>query len=210
MITVSDLRRQGIVDGESGDSKIHRGALVKKYKAGRLLNITESMRVRRLISRLYYLYAAFRLVFVERINMKNKGKGINYSTMRCPYCGSSVIYRSADGIYKNNNNGVMLYVCSKFPECDAYVSAHKGTRVPMGVMADGRLRKLRIDAHRAFDKLHESGLMDRRDAYRWLAHVTQTPMNKAHIANLGEYYCKIVIDESRRLYDNLLRTRGAV
>ena len=41
--------------------------------------------------------------------------------MRCPYCGAPVVYRSADGIYQNNKNGAMLYVCSRYPECDAYV-----------------------------------------------------------------------------------------
>ena len=48
---------------------------------------------------------------------KKKGKGINYSSMRCPYCGGSVIFRSADGIYKDNSKGTMLYVCSRYPEC---------------------------------------------------------------------------------------------
>ena len=141
-------------------------------------------------------------------NKSKKKKGINYSTMRCPYCGSSVIYRSADGIYKNNSKGAMLYVCSKYPECDAYVTTHEGTRVPMGIMADGRLRKKRIDAHRSFDKLYKSGLMDRREAYRWLAHMTQSPLGKAHIGQFGEYYCDVVIKESRRLFESLSASRG--
>jgi len=34
---------------------------------------------------------------------KKKKKGINYTSMKCPYCGATVIYRSADGIYKNNH-----------------------------------------------------------------------------------------------------------
>ena len=83
--------------------------------------------------------------------MSKKKKGINYSSMKCPYCGSTVEFRSADGIYKNNSKGAMLYVCRRYPECDAYVSVHEGTRVPMGLMADGHLRRLRIEAHRAFD-----------------------------------------------------------
>jgi len=48
-------------------------------------------------------------------------------TMRCPYCGSPVIYRSTDGIYKENNRNTHLYVCNKYPECDAYVRVHAGT-----------------------------------------------------------------------------------
>ena len=44
-------------------------------------------------------------------NKKKKRKGFNASAMRCHYCGASVVYRSADGIYQNNNKGAMLYVC---------------------------------------------------------------------------------------------------
>ena len=41
--------------------------------------------------------------------------------MRCPYCGAPVVYRSADGIYNENKADTMLYVCSHYPERDAYV-----------------------------------------------------------------------------------------
>lgn len=60
--------------------------------------------------------------------MKNKKrKGITGGIHRCPYCGGSVVYRSADGIYKDNSRGTMLYVCSHYPDCDAYVRVHAGT-----------------------------------------------------------------------------------
>lgn len=41
-----------------------------------------------------------------------KRKGINNAPTRCPYCGGTVIYRSADGIYKDNSRNTMLYVCA--------------------------------------------------------------------------------------------------
>ena len=50
---------------------------------------------------------------------KKKRKGFQAGSMRCPYCGSPVIYRSADGIYHDNSKKTMLYVCSRYPECDA-------------------------------------------------------------------------------------------
>ena len=34
---------------------------------------------------------------------KKKKKGMNYTSMKCPYCGSIVEYRSANGIYKENS-----------------------------------------------------------------------------------------------------------
>lgn len=48
------------------------------------------------------------------MNKKKKRKGFDRGGMRCPYCGSPVVYRSADGIYRDNSKGTMLYVCSRY------------------------------------------------------------------------------------------------
>lgn len=61
---------------------------------------------------------------------KKKKKGINPSAMRCQYCGGTVVLRSADGIYHENHSHTMLYVCSNYPRCDAYVRTHPGTNIP--------------------------------------------------------------------------------
>lgn len=53
-------------------------------------------------------------------NKKKKRKGFNASSMRCSYCGSPVVFRSADGIYHDNSKGTMLYVCSHYPQCDCH------------------------------------------------------------------------------------------
>lgn len=126
----------------------------------------------------------------------------NYSTMRCPYCGSTVELRSADGIYKENKNQTMLYVCRNYPACDAYVRVHPGTRVPLGTMANGKLRALREAAHTYFDRLHTSGIMTKEEAYYWLANLIQAPLGQAHIGYLGEYYCKRVMEESMKLLNS--------
>ena len=118
---------------------------------------------------------------------------------RCPYCSSPVTLRSADGIYRDNSAGVKLYVCSRYPECDAYVRVIPGTSTPVGSMANGELRALRRDAHRHFDLLHQTGLMSKGEAYVWLAGMLQAPMSQAHIGYLGAYYCKQVIDESSKM-----------
>lgn len=136
------------------------------------------------------------------MNRKIKKKKVNknYSTLRCPYCGGTVVLRSADGIYKENKNGAMLYVCSNYPVCDAYVQAHPITKAPMGSMADNKLRTLRIVAHKQFDKLFKCGYMTRQEAYLWLATLISAPLSQAHIGYLGEYYCNLVIQESKRLF----------
>lgn len=134
----------------------------------------------------------------------NKNKGFNIpgmKNMRCPYCRSAVHLRSADGIYKDNSKNAQLYVCSKYPVCDSYVRVHPGTRIPIGSLANAKLRLLRIETHRQFDKLHEAGIMTKRDAYGWLAHTLQTPMSQAHIGYLSEYYCNLIIEECCQLFN---------
>ena len=81
---------------------------------------------------------------------KKKRKGFQAGNMRCPYCGSPVIFRSADGIYHDNSKGMMLYVCSHYPQCDAYVRVHAGTKIPVGSLANHELRTLRRTAHQDF------------------------------------------------------------
>ena len=141
---------------------------------------------------------------------KNKRKGTilpGTKSNRCPYCGSTIVLRSADGIYKDNSSSTMLYTCSKYPECDAYVRVLPGTKTPVGSLANGNLRLLRREAHQHFDRLHLSGIMSRQDAYAWLAGILNAPLSQAHIGYLSEYYCQQVIEESKRLMENRRNAR---
>ena len=135
--------------------------------------------------------------------MKNnkKRKGFDASKMRCPYCGGKVVYRSADGIYRDNSKKINLYVCSHYPMCDAYVRTHQDTNIPVGSMANGKLRALRTTAHRYFDQLYKTGVMSKQEAYRWLADLIGAPLSEAHIGHLGEYYCKQVIDKCKEMLE---------
>jgi len=161
---------------------------------------------------LYCFSAVFRLFafqikfYCEVFYLSIKRRGIHAASGEapscCPYCGNPVVLRSADGIYKENSAGTRLYVCSKYPACDAYVRVKPGTRTPIGSLADGRLRALRHEAHIYFDKLHRTGLMSRDEAYEWLASMLQVPASQAHIGQLGVYHCQRVIEESKRLWKN--------
>ena len=135
------------------------------------------------------------------MNHKNKKKGFQPNRMRCPYCGAPVIYRSAEGIYKENHLDAMLYVCSKYPKCDAYVRVHARTKIPVGSLANKELRNLRRIAHQYFDQLYLTRLMTKEAAYEWLSDLLCTPPSEAHIGYLGEYYCKEVIAESKKLLE---------
>ena len=127
---------------------------------------------------------------------------------RCPYCGSPIIFRSADGIYKNSGSGTMLYVCARYPACDSYVRALPGSKTPVGSLANGPLRALRREAHECFDELHLTGIMSRSESYEWLACVLQAPLSEAHIGNFGKYFCRRVIEESKQLLENRRKVHG--
>ncbi len=132
------------------------------------------------------------------MKQKSKRKGIDKSTPRCPYCGSHTIYRSADGIYRENTRGEMLYVCKNYPRCDSYVRVQPGTRIPLGTVANRELRELRIEAHRQFDKLHKRGYMSKHDAYQWLGGVLGVTGREAHIGQLSMLSCNLVIREAKK------------
>lgn len=131
--------------------------------------------------------------------MRKRKKDFDYSRMRCPYCGKPVVYRSAEGIYKEQGKDTMLYVCAGYPKCDAYVRVHKGTKIPVGTMADRKLRALRQKTHFHFDQLYKKGVMSRQDAYQWLSALISAPLSEAHIGRLGEYYCNLIIDASDKM-----------
>lgn len=134
---------------------------------------------------------------MEDFMKHNKRKGINNSAPRCPYCGSATILRSADGIYRENTRGEMLYVCKNYPACDAYVRVQKGTTLPLGIVANRELRELRAEAHRQFDKMYKNGYMTKHDAYQWLSGILGVPQSQAHIAHLSVLSCNLVIREAK-------------
>lgn len=134
-------------------------------------------------------------------NIRRKGNNQTLKSMRCPYCGGPVRLRSAEGIYKNGGSDVLLYVCSNYPKCDSYVRVHEGTIIPVGNLANAKLRTLRRTAHQHFDKLHETGLMKKEDAYSWLAYTLHLPPSQTHIGYFSEYYCTLVITECDKYFD---------
>lgn len=117
---------------------------------------------------------------------------------RCS-CGCQAVLRPAQEICRRANPGAMAYVCIRYPKCDSYVMAKPDTLEPMGDLAGPELRRLRRAAHLSFNRIYESGLMTKRAAYQWLANTVQAPMSHAHIGHLGEYYCRVVIEESEKL-----------
>ncbi len=109
------------------------------------------------------------------------------------------VTRLVDGyskIYTTDNSGTIL--TERLPIYED-IAGTKLFQYTMGSLANHELRTLRRTAHYYFDQLYKSGRMTRQDAYRWLADKMRTPLSEAHIGQFGEYYCKQVIEESRRV-----------
>ena len=118
--------------------------------------------------------------------------------LTCPYCGSATVLRPDSFVYKENARGKHLYVCSRYPECDAYVSVNEDTLEPLGTLANGELRHKRIEAHRAFDQIWRNRIMTRSNAYRWLREKYGMRADQAHIAQFSDYMCESLIRECQK------------
>lgn len=115
--------------------------------------------------------------------------------IKCPYCGSRALLRPASVVYgeRATDPAAPYYVCARYPACDSYVAAHRNTRLPMGTLADSKLRRKRIQAHAAFDRLEKNGLMSKRQAYLWLQAKLNLPEQEAHIGKFSTFRCEQVI-----------------
>lgn len=126
--------------------------------------------------------------------------------MKCPYCGAEVVLTDAINIYhcRKSEDWGKVWVCSNYPECDAYVGCHKGTDIPLGRLANARLRTLKAEAHKQFDPLWRSGLMSRKEAYKWLADMLGIPLEDCHIGLFDVRVCQKVIHLCRKQHNPVI------
>lgn len=83
------------------------------------------------------------------------------------------------------------YVCRT---CGDYVGCHKGTTKALGTLANKKLRKKRIQAHRAFDLLWKNSPITRKQAYIDLAKKLNISLSKCHIAAFNLETCNQVLE----------------
>lgn len=86
----------------------------------------------------------------------------------------------------------MAWICSGYPECDAYVGCHNMTNKPLGTLANAELREARNKAHSAFNKIWRNGLITRKSAYKVLQRVMLMTESEAHIAKMSIEQCRKV------------------
>ena len=105
--------------------------------------------------------------------------------MNCPYCEKEAKFISSREFY-GKDYSTNVYVCY---DCDAHVGTHKNSKVPLGTMANHKLRSLRRMCHQHFDVKWKHGGLSRTESYEWLQQEMNLSPEKAHIGMFNHKQC---------------------
>ena len=115
----------------------------------------------------------------------------------CPYCDVPAKFVDSAVVYGGRSYG-MIWLCSNHPRCYAYVGVHRGTKKPLGRLANAELRKAKMAAHAAFDRYWKSWdlakRMGRNEAYRALAEALGISVKQCHIGKFDVDECNRVVE----------------
>lgn len=103
----------------------------------------------------------------------------------CPTCNRDAELVGGDVIYPHREDlhHKQFWKC---PEHDAYVGCHPGTNKPLGRLADAATRRLKLNAHAAFDPLWKTKRMTRSGAYSWLAGKLGISPGACHMGSMSD------------------------
>lgn len=120
--------------------------------------------------------------------------------MICPYCGKKAKLVNGDKIYPYIKKlGVKkFWMCS---DCEAYVGCHRKSvftnfknNVPLGRLANKKLRWYKVRVHELFDKCWKGkGRKARTRAYKRFAKIMDMPTEECHIGMFDVETCKKAI-----------------
>lgn len=102
----------------------------------------------------------------------------------CEYCGGKVIFTDSAIVYGRSSGDI--YLCTN---CNACVGVHKGTKRPLGTLANAILRLKRKETHEMFDTMWKREGLTRSEAYEWLAQKMNLPKHLAHIGRFNVEQC---------------------
>ena len=112
----------------------------------------------------------------------------------CPYCNTKAVLCDSSVVYHGRSFG-LIYLCSNWPKCDAFVGVHEGTKNPLGQLANAECREWRKKAHRAFDELWRGSKMTRKEAYKKLREIMGMTTAEAHIGNFDVSKCQELVNK---------------
>ena len=114
----------------------------------------------------------------------------------CRYCGGVIRLVSAQAVYGSAVKRLGLekeyiYQCQN---CNARVGCHKGTKRPLGHVANETLRLKRMETHQVYDAFWKRSGMTRTQAYKWLAEQMNLTEDRANIGSFEMDQCQMVIE----------------
>ncbi len=130
---------------------------------------------------------------------------------RCPYCTRLALFLTSSETVYNGRDFGPLWICVP---CQAWCGVHKGTREPLGRLADATLRRAKMSVHSVFDPLwkdvmsayQDAGVplnvllrIGRTRAYQWLAHHLHIPFDDCHVGMFDVPTCQRAVEVIDRL-----------
>ena len=126
-------------------------------------------------------------------------------TLYCPYCGGKAILRPVLYLFGdevNTGSSEHYYVCTNYPECDAYIACYHGNFAPKGRLADAWLRHRRNVAHRYIKLIVSSGIMLQKNIYPTIAAKLGVSLENAHVRFSTNYSIEKIIAILREILNN--------
>lgn len=111
----------------------------------------------------------------------------------CPYCHKEAKLVKGTKVYPMRPDLAMKYFYLCEP-CEAWVGCHPTSRIPLGRLADSKLRSAKRACHEVFDPIWEKKLKTRKEAYVWLAQELDIPFVDCHIGMFDFETCIKVIE----------------
>lgn len=133
----------------------------------------------------------------------------------CQYCHRMAVLTTGAEVYSDRPDLANRKIWKCDP-CQAWVGCQDDTDIPLGSLADGKLRSARIAAHAAFDPLwkamrHLNGISEigaREIAYGWLAEQFRIPREECRFASMDYEQCLRATVLCRELQAELDQERG--
>lgn len=106
----------------------------------------------------------------------------------CRYCNGEVRLVCNSEIYNGRSYGdwPYAYLCD---DCRAYVGLHPDTDIPLGTLADDKLRAVRNRSKTAFHNHMRKAGLTRTLAYQWLASQMGIEVGKCHFGWFDHAEC---------------------
>ena len=106
-------------------------------------------------------------------------------TPKCPKCGRKAKATTGAALGLHIHRDAQFLACVICKTAVRVVTRGGYRSKPAGQLATVEVRAARRNAHRVFDKIWQSGVMSRKQAYAWLGDMLGLPSGKCHIGAMS-------------------------